>query len=110
MEWYDRHPAGGDERRVFSREHTDRQIAESFFTFNSSELRAISLEMTMLPDPGDVRLGVVQRQAPRGSALAAQSRFQHILRPIREVRADPPDTLWEISTGSEDLILQWCCP
>ena len=110
VEWYDRHESGGDERRIFSREHMDRQLCDYDFTFNSSELRAINLEMVQLPALDGPPLNVVQRQAPRGSAMAAQRKFRHILCATTEVRADPPSTLWEISTGSEALVLLHCCP
>ena len=109
VEWYERDISGGDERRILKREHTDREMESGNYTFNSSELRAINIEMTRVSGVG-VALNVIQRQSTRGAAVHAQQRFRHILRPVTEVRAAPPDTLWEISPGSESLILQWCCP
>jgi hypothetical protein len=49
----------------------------------------------------------------RAAAGAARQHWQGALpcmvRLVQEQRAEPPDQLWEISTGSERLILDWCC-
>ena len=44
-----------------------------------------------------------KEQVPAPGALPGMVRL------VQEQRAEPPDQLWEISTGSERLILDWCC-
>ena len=128
VEWFQRDISGGDERRTFKSWTADEEAGDAgpeagrTYTFNSTELRAIArrdasttgIEMTALPPIGGVALNVVQRTAPRRAAAgAARHNWQGVLpglvRRIQEQRADPPEQLWEISEGSERLILDWCC-
>ena len=105
VQWYERDVSGGEERRIF------KAGDPGAFTFNSSELRMINVEMSWVPPVGGAPLNIVQQRPPtRNAAKKATTLFRNILRPFQAVIADPPEALWEISTGSEALILQWCCP
>jgi hypothetical protein len=86
-------------------------VAGNTYTCNSTELRAINdnVEMALLPPVGGAPLGVVRRGEPRAAAGAARHNWQGMVRRVQEQHADPPEQLWEISTGSERLILDWCC-
>ena len=73
-----------------------------------------SIEMTWLPPVGGVPLNIVRRGQPRAGAGAARQNWQEALpgmvgRVQEHECAEPPEQLWEISTGSERLILDWCC-
>ena len=127
VEWFERDSSGGDERRTFkawaaSEEAGDAGPAEGHeYTFNSTELRlisrsgltagnAIALEMCPLPPVGGVQLNIVQRSSAR---LSKQPRPGYrnptnVTYQATNVRADPPQQLWEISTGSERAALDNC--
>ena len=107
---------GGDERKIFRKWIEDKEAkdpgpdAEHVYTFNSTKLRAweTNVEIVPVPPVGGKPLQVVQRQPAREAATRAAEAFRHILRRVVEIRADPPEMLWEISSGSESLVLQWC--
>lgn len=101
VHWYERDISGGDERRIFR--VRPNSINENH-TFNSTELRAINVRMQELPIIGGAPLNVVQRMQPPRRATANN----HVRRCMHEVRADPPNLLWEIPAGDERLILDWC--
>ena len=69
----------------------------------------INVEMLRLPPVGGVPLEAVRRSSGRATAAAARQNWQHIARRVQEQRPIPPEDLWEISSGSERLILDWCC-
>lgn len=95
-------------------------VAGKVYTFNSVELRliqtpgasqgAIQLEMRPLPPVGGVPVGVVQ-YAQRLSARIAQlarPNYRNVSYHAQEVRAEPPEQLYEITSGSERAILDNC--
>ena len=84
-------------------------VAGKKYTFNSTELRMINVEMQLVPPVGGVSLDVVRRGAPRAVALAARQNWQGIGRRVQTQRADPPEQLWEIPAGNEQLVLDRCC-
>ena len=110
--------SGGDERRIFkpwAKDATARDAGPQEgveYTFNSTELRAIRLEMRPLPPVG-VALDVVRRGPARAAAQAAaqalRAAIPHISRRVQQQHADPPEQLWEISAGSERQVLDKCC-
>ena len=90
------------------------------YTFNSVELRlictptasqgAIQLEMRPLPPVGNGPLKTIQH-GQRGSARLAQvvrPNYRNVLYQAHEQRADPPEQLYEITTGSERAVLDNC--
>mmetsp|Transcript_27876 Transcript_27876/g.63984 ORF Transcript_27876/g.63984 Transcript_27876/m.63984 type:complete len:155 (-) Transcript_27876:624-1088(-) len=101
VHWYERDISGGDERRIFRAR--PNAMSENH-TFNSTELRAINIRMQELPMIGGATLDVVQRRQPPRRAAANN----HVRMCMHEVRADPPELLWEIPAGDERLILDWC--
>ena len=106
--------AGGGERRTFTVWAADPKTKEGgpkpgeVYSFPSTELRCVNVEMQLLPPVGGVPLRTVRRGNPRASALAARQNFQVVTRRLQEQRADPPEPLWEISAGSERLALDRC--
>lgn len=124
VEWFERDLSGGDERRIFKRWNTANADQQKH-TFNSTELRAINVSMQLIPPLGGVPLNVVQHEArPARRAAAKQAdvhRVQQQTNPLRanprgltsvvhKHRAMPEDQLWEIPTGDESRILEFCCP
>ena len=107
--------SGGDERRIFKawvHDETANDLGPNVgkkYTFNSSELRMINVEMQLLPPVGGAALDVVRRCAPRAMAQAARQNWQGIAKRVQTQRADPPEQLWEIPAGNERLVLQRCC-
>ena len=111
--------SGGDERRVFGAwkriVDADGKVVDAGpiegkkYTFNSTELRMINVEMQYIPPVGGVALDVVRRGAPRGAAQAARQNWQGIGKRVQTQRADPPEQLWEIPAGNESLVLYRCC-
>ena len=79
------------------------------YTFNSTELRMINVEMQLVPPIGGVVLDVVRRGATRTAAQAARQNWQGIGKRVQTQRADPPEQLWEIPAGNERLVLDRCC-
>ena len=75
-------------------------------TFNSTQLRAINIEM-LLPPVGGVPLQNVR--PARAMAQAAMKKIRSIVCGKQAQCATPPAQLWEISAGSERLILGACC-
>ena len=69
---------------------------------------AINIEMHLLPPVGGVPLQQV-RQPVRANAQAAVAKIRSILQRKQQQCATPPEQLWEISAGSEGLILTKCC-
>jgi hypothetical protein len=122
VEWFERDVSGGDERRIFR--CWDKTVANQIYTFNSVELRAINVSMQPVLPLGGVPLNVVQHEARPRRAAAQQAdaqRVQQLSNPLRanpkhvalvvhEQRATPPEQLWEIPTGDESRVLQFCCP
>ena len=106
VKWFCRDVSGGDERRVFKRWEGQ---PGNVYTFNSSELREIKLEMQILPPVGGVPLAVVRRQPSRATAAKALDRIKGLLRVVRGEHAAPPEELYELSAGSESRILMYCC-
>ena len=83
------------------------------YTFNSTELRRIKVEMQPVLPVGGVPLNVVQpgRRVPRACATAAAAAWQGMRGMVKRVtqqRADPPEQLWEIPAGAERQILDSC--
>ena len=119
VEWFQRDVSGGDERRIFrtwqrvvdadGKVVDEGPVAGEVYTFNSTELRMINVEMQLVPPVGGVALDVVRRGAPRATAQAARQNWQGIARRVQTQRADPPEQLWEIPAGNERLILDRCC-
>ena len=110
VEWYDRDISGGEERRIFKKW---KPAEARTYTFNSTELRMIEVEMTPVEPVGGPPLDVVQRES-RPTRTAAQQgivRRQNatgITYQVHEQRAEPLDLAFQISSGSESLILHNC--
>lgn len=114
VNWYARHPSGGEERRIFqiwvpeeitgNTEELTRGPPKK--SFNSTELRAIRVPMQKVPSPGaDTPVHIAQRlPARRGHVLAAAG-FRRV---VTQYFADPPDMLWEIPPADERMILDNC--
>ena len=119
IEWYQRDISGGDERRLFTAwtcvVDADGKLVDAGpvegqkYTFNSTELRMINVEMQLVPPVGGVPLDVVRRGSARPAAQAARQNWQGIARCVQTQRADPPELLWEIPAGNERLVLDRCC-
>ena len=128
VEWFQRDISGGDERRTFKAWTADEAtneagpVAMETYTFNSTELRlihtetsvpggAIQLEMRALPPVGGAALNTVQHTAVRTSSRLSQVArpdYRNVAYRVHGQRADPPEQLWEISTGSERAVLDNC--
>ena len=123
LTWLQRDVSGGDERRTFkvwAADNTetgdDWPVEGETYSFNSTELRlihnpeagpgAVQLDMKLLPPVGNIPLGVVQHTVQRTSSRLAQ--VPRVAYHARPQRADPPDELWEITAGSERVILDNC--
>jgi hypothetical protein len=118
IEWFQRDISGGDERRIFTAwkrvVDADGKVVDAGpveghkYTFNSTELRMINVEMQLVPPVGGTPLEVVRCGSTRPAAQAARQNWQGIVRRVQTVRADPPEALWEIPGGNERLILDRC--
>ena len=113
MEWFQRDISGGEERRIFKAWAPDEEAGDAgpeegkVYTFNSTELRMLNVEMVLVPPVGGVPLGDVR--PGRGAAQRARELIRGIVSRVQQVAALPPEQLWEITAGSENLILLWCC-
>lgn len=120
--WYERDVSGGDERRTFiarSDIQTDDEEAPPDrvkYTFNSSELRLIKVNMRPVePLPGPqlqtiaTRLARVRQQVERLGQYAP-THISGVVRAVHTQRATPPMQLWTIDSCDENLILGYCCP
>ena len=130
VEWFERDVSGGDERRTFRAWTADKNANEvgpsagHTYTFNSTELRLISnpnaaagaavqLEMQVLPPVGGVALNLVQQGVVRSSARTTRSQsarpnYRNVVYRKTTTRARDPEQLWEITTGSERVVLDNC--
>ena len=119
VQWYQCDISGGDERRIFTAwkrvVDADGKVVDpgpvegQKYTFNSTELRMINVEMQLVPPLGGVPLDVVRRGSTREAAQAARQNWRGIAKRVQTQRADPPETLWEIPAGNERLVLERCC-
>jgi len=119
VEWFQRDISGGEERRIFKAWAADEEAGDAgpeegrVYTFNSTELRMLHVEMVLVPPVGGVPLATVQpasvRPPARGAARKARETISGLLYRKQPVAALPPAQLWEITAGSESLILLWCC-
>jgi hypothetical protein len=113
VEWFQRDISGGEERRIFKAWAPDEEAGDAgpeegkVYTFNSTELRMLNVEMVLVPPVGGVPLGDVR--PGRGAAQRARELIRGIVSRVQQVAALPPEQLWEITAGSENLILLWCC-
>jgi len=119
--WLQRDVSGGDERRTFRPwEALPGDAAAGFaadlgpvtgmvYTVNSTELRAVGLELEAVAPVGGAPLGVVAR-VRRTAAVAGDSRrLLGVTRAVHaEVAAPPLRELWMISSADENLILGHC--
>ena len=111
MTWRSRphHISGGEERRIFKAWAPDEEAGDAgpeegkVYTFNSTELRMLNVEMVLVPPVGGVPLGDVR--PGRGAAQRARELIRGIVSRVQQVAALPPEQLWEITAGSENLIL-----
>lgn len=128
VEWFQRDVSGGDERRTFRAWTADEKTKDPGpkegheYTFNSTELRlvssssssagsAVTLEMQALPLVGGVLLHTVRNGATRSSKRTANQprpNYKNVVYQVQQVRADPPEQMWEISAGSERVVLDNC--
>ena len=112
VQWFQRDVSGGDERRIFKlwaadEEASDPGPANKVYTFNSTQLRAINIEMRLLQPVGGVPLQQVRPS--RAATQVALTKIRNIICRKQQLCATPPAQLWEISAGSEGLILTRCC-
>lgn len=134
VEWFQRDVSGGDERRTFTTwkrvVDCDGKVVDQGpvqgheYTFNSTELRLISnssassgpsdvvrLEMRALPPVGGAPLNQVQHGATRSSARVAslaRPNYRNVIYTKTTTYADPPEQMWEVSSGSERAVLDHC--
>jgi hypothetical protein len=125
--WFQRDVSGGEERRTFKAWTADKETDDAgpvegeTYSFNSTELRliynpeagpgAIQLDMKPLPPVGGTPLNVVQHTVQRASSRLAhvpRVDYRNIAYRAAEQRVDPPELLWEITAGSERVILENC--
>ena len=113
VEWYERDISGGDERRVFRRWEADLEagnggpVEDTVYTFNSTELRMINVEMVPVAPVGGVPLAEVRRSSR--VAQRAREIIRNVVSRMQPVKPPSPLQLFEISAGSERLILDKCC-
>ena len=108
VEWFMRDVSGGDERRIVKAWVADEEsgvegpVEGKVYSFNTTELRMIDVEMQIVPPVGGVPLNIVRpaRRSQRIRGLVCQQQQQ---------RADLPEQLWEIPAGNERIILDICC-
>ena len=120
--WLTRDVSGGDERRVFrswvatSADEAAGQTADAgpeagrVYTVNSTELRAVDIELQAVGMVGGAPLGVVARER-RHAAVAGDARRRSlpgVAQLVRDVLAALPRELWEISAADENCILSNC--
>ena len=102
----------GGARRVVEESGDAGPEGGRVYTFNSTELRMLHVEMVLVPPVGGVPLATVQpsavRPPARGAAQKARETISGLLYRKQPVVALPPARLWEITAGSENLILLWC--
>ena len=61
VEWYERDISGGEERRIFRARMADDDaplMAGTVYSFNSTELRMINVEMQLVPQPNQKKTGL----------------------------------------------------
>jgi hypothetical protein len=120
VEWFQRDVSGGDERRTFKRWVANSEAKDpgpesgKIYTFNSTELRLIStasaaagsavhLEMQPLEPVGGTALRTCARLVGK-----PRLNYRNVTFHVTEVRAEPPESMWEITAGSERVILDNC--
>jgi hypothetical protein len=120
VEWFQRDISGGDERRIFKSWAADEASEDAgpeagcVYTFNSTELRRINVQMQPVLPVGGVPLNVVQpgrrsvRAAAAAATAAAAACLRGVTRRVAQQRADQPEQLWEIPAADERLILEKC--
>jgi hypothetical protein len=119
--WLQRDVSGGDERRTFrSWEATPADEAAGFaadpgplagrvYTINSTELRAVGLQLEPVPAVGGAPLGVVARVRRTAAVAGEARRLTGVTTAVHaEVAAPPLRELWTISSADENLILGYC--
>ena len=76
VEWFERDISGGEERRIFKAWKGDEELGDAgpeagkVYTFNSTELRMLHVEMVPVPPVGGVPLATVQPATVRPAASA----------------------------------------
>ena len=120
--WLQRDVSGGDERRTFrvweatladaeaGTEADAGPVAGVTYTCNSTELRAVGLELEPVAPVGGVPLGVVAR-VRRAAAAAGddqRARLMGVAHAVHQVLAPVPRALWTISSADENVILSNC--
>ena len=120
VEWFQRDISGGDERRIFKSWAADEATEDAgpeagrVYSFNSTELRLINVQMQPVLPVGGVPLNVVQpgrrsaRAAAKAASAAAAACLRGLTRRVTQQRADPPEQLWEIPVADEGKILSKC--
>ena len=124
VEWLERDVSGGDERRTFRKwvaTKADSQtgavadpgpVAGETYTFNSTELRAVGLQLEPVGPVGGAPLGVVARVRPSRAAAAAgnaaRRRLPGVAQAVHEQVAPAPRELLVISTADKNVILANC--
>jgi hypothetical protein len=119
--WLQRDVSGGDERRTFrSWEARPADEAGGFaadpgplagrvYTVNSTELRAVGLQLEPVAPVGGAPLGVVARVRRTAAINGEARRLQGVTTAVHaEVAAPPLRELWTISAADENLILGYC--
>ena len=122
VEWLQRDVSGGDERRTFRKwvaTKADAQtgavadpgpVAGKVYTFNSTELRAVSLTLEPVGPVGGAPLGVVARvrRAAAAAGDAARRRLPGVAQAVHQQVAAAPRELFVISAADENVILANC--
>jgi hypothetical protein len=98
VEWLDR-TIDDSERRTF--ELWEAPAGSPAFTFNSTELRRVKVELEVVHPPRQ-ELNVVARQRRLRNAA--------VVRHERNVSAPAPTRRWTIAAAEENIILSNCCP
>lgn len=120
--WLQRDVSGGDERRTFrtwaaTATHAGvaadpGPVAGETYTFNSTELRAVGLELEPVAPVGGAPLGVVARvrraAATAGDAARRRIHVPGVAQAVHNVVAPAPQALWTISAADENVILGNC--
>ena len=86
-------------------------VAGVVYTFNSTELRAVGLELEPVAPVGGAPLGVVarvRRAAASASDAARRAYMPGVTQAVHEVVAPAPRELWTISAADENVILSNC--
>ena len=122
VEWLQRDASGGDERRTFRKWEATKAdpttgavadpgpMAGKIYTFNSTELRAVSLVLEPVGPVGGAPLGVVARvrRAAAAAGDAARRRLPGVAQAVHQQLAPAPRELSVISSADENLILGNC--